>query len=68
MELDTWPSKLLVPFAFSMLALRLVVQFFGALRLAIGPGLEPVGVVVQKDIAAQAQEEIREAMAGADTR
>lgn len=65
-ELDTWPSKLLVPIAFSMLAVRVVVQFLGALRLAINPGLEPVGVVVQKDIAEQAQEEIREAMVGTE--
>lgn len=65
-EIDTWPSKLLVPIAFAMLALRLVVQLLGAVRLAIDPTLQPVGVVVQKDIAEQAQEEIREAMAGAD--
>lgn len=65
-ELDTWPSKLLVPLAFGLLSLRLVVQFLGAFRLALSPDLIPVGVVVQKDIAEQAQEEIREAMAGAD--
>lgn len=67
-DIDTWPSKLLVPLAFCMLGLRLVVQFLGALRLAIDPTREPVGVVVQKDIAEQAQEEIREAMAGANER
>ncbi|MEM6662783.1 MAG: TRAP transporter small permease [Pseudomonadota bacterium] len=61
-EIDTWPSKLLVPLAFALLALRLVVQFLGALRLSIDPTLEPVGVIVAKDIAEQAQEEIREAM------
>lgn len=65
-ELDTWPSKLLVPLAFGMLALRVLVQFLGALRLLLNPQLPPVGVVVQKDIAQQAQDEIREAMAGAD--
>lgn len=61
-ELNTWPSKLLVPLAFWLLAARVFVQFLGALRLAIDPEKEPVGVVVQKDIAEQAQEEIREAM------
>ena len=65
-ELDTWPSKLLVPLAFALLACRLLVQFLGALRLVVNPDLPPVGVLVQKDIAEQAQEEIREAMAGAD--
>ena len=61
-EIDTWPSKLLVPIAFALLVLRMVVQILGGLRLAIDPSLIPVGVVVQKDIAEQAQEEIREAM------
>ncbi len=61
-EIDTWPSKLLVPLAFCLLAVRLMVQFLGALRLAANPALPPVGVIVQKDIAEQAQEEIREAM------
>ena len=63
-ELPTWPSKLLVPIAFWLLSARVLVQFLGAARLMIDPGKIPVGVVVQKDIAEQAQEEIREAMAG----
>lgn len=67
-ELSTWPSKLLVPVAFALLALRVLVQFLGALRLTLNPRLPPVGVVVQKDIAEQAQSEIREAMAGANDR
>lgn len=61
-ELDTWPSKLLVPIAFALMVLRSIVQVLGGLRLALNPALTPVGVVVQKDIAEQAQEEIREAM------
>ena len=61
-EIDTWPSKLLVPFAFVLLCLRMVVQLLGAVRLALSPTHAPIGVVVQKDIAEQAQEEIREAM------
>lgn len=61
-EIATWPSKLLVPTAFALLSLRLTVQFLGAFRLAVKPGLPPVGVIVQKDIAEQAQEEIREAL------
>ena len=60
-EIDTWPSKLLVPIAFGLLVLRMAVQILGGLRLAMDPSLVPVGVVVQKDIAEQAQEEIREA-------
>ena len=63
-EIDTWPSKLLVPIAFALLFLRMIVQTLGAIRLVGDPSLTPVGVVVQKDIAEQAQEEIREAMGG----
>jgi len=58
----TWPSKLLVPFALAMLALRLAVQFAGAVRMVIDPAREPIGVVVVKDVAEQAKEEIREAL------
>ncbi len=61
-ELLTWPSKLVIPVAFGVCVLRLVIQFGGSLRLAIRPELEPVGVVVAKDVAAQAQEEIREVL------
>ena len=61
-ELNTWPSKLLVPIAFGLMVLRAGVQILGALRLSINPSLQPVGVVVQKDIAEQAQAEIREAL------
>jgi len=67
-EIATWPSKLLVPIAFGVLSLRLIVQFLGAFRLAMQPGLPPVGVIVQKDIAEQAQEEIREAMGSEGSR
>lgn len=58
----TWPSKLLVPFALALLAIRLAIQFFGAVRLVIDPAREPIGVVVIKDVAEQAREEIREAL------
>lgn len=58
----TWPSKILVPISLGILALRLVVQLLGSVRLAIDPARELVGVVVPQDVAAQAQAEIREAM------
>lgn len=60
-EFLTWPSKLLVPIALAILSIRLAIQFFGAVRLAIDPEREPIGVVISKDVAEQAQEEIREA-------
>ncbi|MCF2906642.1 TRAP transporter small permease [Octadecabacter sp. CECT 8868] len=61
-EYPVWPSKLLVPIAFSIWWCRLALQFFGALRLVIFPQAEPVGVVVMKDVAEQAQDEIHEVM------
>jgi len=64
----TWPSKLLVPFALAILALRMVVQVLGSLRLAIDPDRLPVGVVVPSDVAAQAREEIREVFGNEGTK
>ena len=58
-ELATWPAKLVVPVALSVLLLRLVLQFGGYLRLAAAPGLEPVAVPSIKDAAERAQEEIQ---------
>lgn len=60
-EYALWPSKLLVPVAFSFWLARLTLQFIGALRLTIDPHAKPIGVVVMKDAAAQAKDEIREA-------
>ena len=61
-ELLTWPTKLVIPFVFGVCCLRLVIQLSGSLRLTLWPDFEPVGVVVAKDVAAQAQEEIREVL------
>lgn len=61
-EYPVWPSKLLVPIAFSIWWLRLTLQFFGALRLVVNPNAVPVAVVVAKDVAEQAQDEIHEVM------
>ncbi len=61
-EYPVWPSKLLVPIAFSIWWLRLALQFFGAMRLVINPTAEPIAVVVSKDVAEQAQDEIHEVM------
>ncbi|MCF2872573.1 TRAP transporter small permease [Octadecabacter sp. G9-8] len=61
-EYVTWPSKLLVPIAFSIWWCRLALQFVGALRLVADPTKAPVAVVVMKDVAEQAQDEIHEVM------
>lgn len=43
-ELPVWPSKLLVPIAFSLLWLRLAVQLWGFARLLQHPAASPFGV------------------------
>ena len=58
-ELATWPAKLVVPVALSVLLVRLLVQLAGYWRLVLHPGLEPVAVPTIQDAAAQAQAEIR---------
>lgn len=65
-EYPVWPSKLLVPVAFGLWFLRLGIQLLGSLRLAINPEAERLGVVTTKDVAEQAQQEIRETF-GEDT-
>ena len=61
-EYPVWPSKLLVPVAFGIWWLRLGVQLVGSLRMAADPGRDPVGVVMMKEVAEQAQDEITEIM------
>ena len=58
----TWPSKLLIPLAFSVLLLRLVVQFLGFVRLAISPDAPPLAVPVLETPEEQARHEIEEAL------
>jgi len=55
--IPTWPSKFLVPFAFSIWFLRLTVQLLGFLRLFIWPAADPVAVPVIKSAADHAQDE-----------
>lgn len=59
--LPTWPSKLLVPVALSLLWLRLCLQIYGYLRLVRDPQAEPIAVPVIEDVTTAAQHEIEEA-------
>ena len=61
-EYPVWPSKLLVPIAFSIWWIRLALQFTRSIRMAIYPDATPVAVVVAKHVAEQAQDEIIEVM------
>ena len=63
-QLPVWPSKLLVPFAFGILVIRLVIQLFGFIRLFLHPNEEPVGVPKLETVDDQAQAEIDAGLAG----
>ncbi|MFW2587438.1 TRAP transporter small permease subunit [Sagittula sp. SSi028] len=56
-EYPVWPSKLVVPVAFSLWFLRLAIQLAGAVRLFIDPARDPQGVTLMKDAAQTAKEE-----------
>lgn len=58
--LPTWPSKLIVPAALSLLWLRLTLQIYGYWRLVRNPEAEPVAVPVIHDVAEAAAHEIEE--------
>jgi len=60
-EIATWPAKLIVPVALSVLMIRLWIQLGGYIRLSANPGLEPVAVPLLKDVEEIAEEEIRQA-------
>ena len=60
-EIVTWPAKLAVPVALSVLLLRLVLQMAGYFRLAAHPDIEPVAVPLLKDAEQTAAEEISHA-------
>ncbi|WP_417685617.1 TRAP transporter small permease subunit [Roseibium sp.] len=60
-SLPTWPSKLIIPAALSLLFLRLLLQAYGYLRLVLRPDAEPYGVPLIHDVTETAQHEIEEA-------
>ncbi|MEC9346402.1 MAG: TRAP transporter small permease [Pseudomonadota bacterium] len=55
-----WPSKLLVPIAFSLLFLRLALQFVCYARLVVWPDARPVGVPLIESVEQQAKREIED--------
>ena len=64
-SIPLWPAKLLVPVAFSVLAMRLMVQLWGYGRAMVLGLSEPVAVPLVMSAAAQAAEEA-EHVAGLD--
>ncbi len=63
-QLPVWPSKLIVPFAFGMLIVRLLIQLVGFVRLFLHPDAEQIGVPHIETVDEQAQHEIDAGLAG----
>lgn len=65
-EIILWPSKLAVPFAFSVLMIRLMLQTAGFFRLIMYPDAVPLAVPHVETVDEQAQHEIDAGLAGED--
>ena len=61
-QLPTWPAKLMVPLALSVLWLRLGLQICGYLRMIRHPDAEPVAVPRLVTLDSQVQDEIADAL------
>ncbi len=57
-EISTWPAKLVVPVAMTILLARLLLQFWGYLRLVVDPEREPLAVPMIESVTEQAKHEI----------
>lgn len=66
-EFPVWPSKLLVPLAFSLWFIRLSIQMAGSIRMFIDPTREPVGIAKILDTEEVAKDEIEEAFGKFDS-
>ena len=67
-EIPIWPSKLLVPFAFALLGVRLLIQLSGFIRLFIDPEAEPIGIPKIESVDEQAQHEINTGLVAEEKR
>lgn len=59
-----WPSKLIVPVAFALLEIRLLLNLVGFIRLAVKPDAEPIAIPTIESVEEVARHEIH--MSGAD--
>jgi len=65
-RLPTWPAKMMVPLALSLLWLRLALQICGYLRMVAHPDAEPVAVPKLITIETQVKDEIAEVLGHRD--
>lgn len=61
-QIPLWPSKVIVPIAFFVLNLRLILQLWGYLRLIANPDAEPIAVPTIEKFEEMAQHEIEGAL------
>lgn len=61
-KLPIWPTKLMVPFALSVLWVRIVIQVLDYCRLIRYPDAAPIAVPMIETVEAQARSEIEEAL------
>jgi C4-dicarboxylate transporter, DctQ subunit len=61
-RLPTWPAKLMIPLALSLLWLRLALQIAGYIRMVRYPDAEPIAVPRLATIEGQVKDEIAEAL------
>ena len=66
-QIPWWPSKMLIPFAFGLLFLRLLLNLVGYVRLFANADAAPVAVPLIANVRRLAEEEAAEAGA-LDTR
>lgn len=59
-EIVTWPSKIWVPIAFSVLLARLILQAWGYARLIANPQATPIAIPLMADVAEVAEKEIHD--------
>ena len=67
-RLPTWPAKLMVPLALSVLWLRLSLQIWGYLRMIAHPDAEPIAIPRLITIETQVQDEIAEVLGKQDAK
>lgn len=67
-DLPTWPAKLVVPFALTVLALRLLLQIWGYLRAVIKGGETPIAVPLIENAATVAAKEAEAVMGNINNR
>ena len=67
-RLTTWPAKLMVPLALSLLWLRLSLQIWGYLRMIAHPDAEPIAIPRLVTIETQVQDEIAEVLGKQDAK